>query len=234
MEPPPFGDGNERCGTWTWSPTLTFNGATALRRWKPGATWPVVESSAVLQWSHRPSAMETANKLRAAGPPFRTFNGATALRRWKPGGGTCWSRIGSNLQWSHRPSAMETVPGPVDPHCCGALQWSHRPSAMETVLNPLSPLVRSWRLQWSHRPSAMETRRRGQLRHPHHGPSMEPPPFGDGNLKLKRGWTPTTNLQWSHRPSAMETGCIPHGRCAGRAFNGATALRRWKLVRVRS
>ena len=83
MEPPPFGDGNyaDRHADW----------------------WKVV-----LQWSHRPSAMETSGKPVPWGgkrepsmepPPFGdgnraaparlttprdTFNGATALRRWKP------------------------------------------------------------------------------------------------------------------------------------------------------
>ena len=102
MEPPPFGDGNDI--------------ALAMDIWRQD-----------LQWSHRPSAMETAD--------FQSARDADA-----------------DLQWSHRPSAMETcgTPPPLINRIL-RLQWSHRPSAMET-----SPWSLIWRctssLQWSHPP----------------------------------------------------------------------------------
>ena len=83
------------------------------------------------------------------------------------------------------------------------LQWSHRPSAMETW--EVGPNGLTWAcLQWSHRPSAMETR------------------YGASEVFLK------ARLQWSHRPSAMETCCRRGPQTSRPAFNGATALRRWK------
>ena len=62
--------------------------------------------------------------------------------------------------------------------------------------------------------------------------SMEPPPFGDGNLVTSWVSPPSVSLlQWSHRLSAMETRLR---RCrllsSEDRFNGATAFRRWKPV----
>ena len=109
------------------------------------------------------------------------------------------------------------------------LQWSHRLSAMETSRTDDSP-VRRTSLQWSHRLSAMETSRVSTCTTGRGVPSMEPPPFGDGNLRSTpspahstasfngatafRRWKRTMmmksiggtlNLQWGHRLSAMET-----------------------------
>ena len=88
----------------------------------------------------------------------------------------------------------------------------------------------------------------------HAPPSMEPPPFSDGNVfpNMPSG-IPMPNLQWSHRLSAMETrgpvlyysyrmdpsmerppfsDGISHTassfRPPFRPFNGATAFQRWK------
>ena len=59
---------------------------------------------------------------------------------------------------------------------------------------------------------------------------MEPPPFGDGKIRLVIIGTSTdTPLQWGHRLSAMERPL--RRRVPGtdpRSFNGATAFRRWK------
>ena len=180
MEPPPFGDGNRstvrpevlRCGAFNgatalrrWKPSLyikvlagffTFNGATALRRWKlvrPRRAYPMqchlqwshrpsaMETSAAqlmnaaqmaLQWSHRPSAMETGQLLQGVAPQHETFNGATALRRWKHGRYNSHAQPATSLQWSHRPSAMETLVAHWGRLDAAGLQWSHRPSAMET------------------------------------------------------------------------------------------------------
>ena len=63
-----------------------FNGATAFRRWKHGRGCSPASSSAMLQWGHRLSAMET--RLTGRGLAFL-----------------------SGLQWGHRLSAMETHTG---------------------------------------------------------------------------------------------------------------------------
>ena len=178
MEPPPFGDGNADHGAVRRPPTVP---------------------------SMEPPPFGDGNSLaireirRRSGP----FNGATALRRWKQV--HLHDRVVERTPWD--------------------LQWSHRPSAMETE-------VASKCLQWSHRPSAMETTLRQSL----HSPSMEPPPFGDGNITgvdrtSRLQWS--QRLQWSHRPSAMETlqwrpPFGDGGSAAAWTFNGATALRRWK------
>ena len=131
MGPPPFGDGNYR---------ISFNGATAFRRWKqrPPDSTPSMFSAmrntirqlssgppfgdgnltvpvlfvlyGILQWGHRLSAMETTTVGYSGRPSSGTFNGATAFRRWKP-----------VLQ-----------PGPALRGVIRYLQWGHRLSAMET------------------------------------------------------------------------------------------------------
>ena len=58
MGPPPFGDGNRASTASTVRFAITFNGATAFRRWK-----------------------QTPGLLLSR--PGRAFNGATAFRRWK-------------------------------------------------------------------------------------------------------------------------------------------------------
>ena len=62
------------------------------------------------------------------------------------------------------------------------------------------------------------------------GPSMEPPPFSDGNpISYLTYSTCRQALQWSHRLSAMETPSRQRGESRFRsAFNGATAFRQWK------
>ena len=74
-----------------------------------------------------------------------------------------------------------------------------------------------WSLQWSHRLSAVETSLRTALVKAQRSPrpaSMEPPPFGSGNLH--------------HDPSTHDPKTI------SRRFNGATAFRQWKRGEVAS
>ena len=109
-----------------------------------------------------------------------------------------------------------------------ALQWSHRPSAMETPVNEATdrsvviPSMEPPPFGDGNEDPDGEAQRAGL-------PSMEPPPFGDGNMTYIFLLTVLIILQWSHRPSAMETAPAPAGAPASPAFNGATALRRWKL-----
>ena len=86
------------------------------------------------------------------------------------------------------------------------LQWSHRLLAM--VTGKIISLSRvGIALQWSHRLLAMVTgvdHRSLDVAGP---PSMEPPPFGDGNSSSKDiRWVAVSLLQWSHRLLAMVTG----------------------------
>ena len=228
MEPPPFGDGNPASPATTPASTFPFNGATALRRWKParGPRRRVVGAP-----SMEPPPFGDGNQVTYAAsdigmapsmepPPFGDGNDSSEDTR---------NRLSNILQWSHRPSAMETIPGNLTGARRYALQWSHRPSAMETIPGNLTG-ARRYALQWSHRPSAMETMprpaitpatitafngatalRRWKLgyrrqRRDQDPPSMEPPPFGDGNSVTGVSVGTRTHLQWSHRPSAMETG----------------------------
>ena len=159
-----------------------------------------------LQWSHRLSAMETRDATSSRPSPGRRFNGATAFRRWKRLMSVTTSTRSELLQWSHRLSAMETS-SKASGTCSS---WGGFNGATA---------FRRWK-----------PGRRGQFGPHHIRASMEPPPFGDGNMTGEVSSARTTSaLQWSHRLSAMETtlagavGPVPSPR-----FNGATAFRRWK------
>ncbi len=212
-----------------------FNGATAFRRWKAGATRFVrVPSRVRLQWGHRLSAMESW---------YRSYT----LPSWK------------KLQWGHRLSAMESSgnvrlvataelasmgPPPFGDgkdHAIASttltpipLQWGHRLSAME---RPSAPRAKASVLAASMGPppfgdGKVGTQRGLQLTSPASmGPppfgdgkerkiaaavqpalaSMGPPPFGDGKLPgWVTSWTLSAALQWGHRLSAMESRlCCP-------------------------
>ena len=187
MGPPPFGDGNlshlhstlgaEHLASMGPPP---FGDGNFLGLFGPG--FP----SLSLQWGHRLSAMETADKilqsLEDLAPRIpRGFNGATAFRRWKRRtkgcrglGAQCFNGATAFRRW--KLGYVLRYVARVD-----ELQWGHRLSAMETSNNP--PLPRP-------RPHA----------------SMGPPPFGDGNMTdPKTGVTVECKLQWGHRLSAMET-----------------------------
>ena len=162
-----------------------FNGATAFRRWKRDLGLRLLDGHQVASmepppfgdgngavWHpgqplHKHASMEP--------PPFgdgnyilvkrymnhqQTFNGATAFRRWK------------RRSTSPTPMATSTFNGAT------AFRRWKRPSGS-------SCRVRNTRLQWSHRLSAMETvtQTAASIATPA-GPSMEPPPFGDGNLPV--------------------------------------------------
>ena len=155
MEPPPFGDGNSGGRRPCSSSCRPFNGATALRRWKLGWTR-----------SHRPSC--------------RPFNGATALRRWK-------LEVHPDLAVLVQPS-MEPPPfGDGNATGVAADEYAARSFNGATALRRWKPrkaaetVSEYSHLQWSHRPSAMETSVNAAALGVFE-PSMEPPPFGDGNV----------------------------------------------------
>ena len=157
MEPPPFGDGNTT-KFWTCRPSKSLQWSHRLSAMETRARPAARIAQPRLQWSHRLSAMETGRRH-----PGRTggggFNGATAFRRWKPGeGGRHPDNAGASME-----------PPPFgDGNAVVAIALTTETEA---------------ELQWSHRLSAMETRgERGTLPAHHATASMEPPPFGDGNL----------------------------------------------------
>ena len=184
MEPPPFGDGNA------------------------GYAADANITDALLQWSHRLSAMETAALIRhdldltsasMEPPPFGDGNSSClASPQW----------ISGLLQWSHRLSAMETLQfvsqlsasylASMEPPPFGDGNREARSTTnsrrrcfngatafrrWKLWLAEVSPIM-AYMLQWSHRLSAMET--------------------FEGGLDMSPQYC---LLQWSHRLSAMETGC---------------------------
>ena len=142
---------------------------------------------------------------------------------------------------------------------CEALQWSHSLSAMETRVTRRLAIedyasfngATAFR-PWKHGTTAISY-------HCETCPSMEPQPFGHGNLqgfhfvppvlesfngatafrpwKLGNGYDLRvlgSCLQWSHSLSAMETRAWQGGQSGGlAAFNGATAFRPWKRALFR-
>ena len=180
MEPPPFGDGN----------------------WDTPRTARLVCTK--LQWSHRLSAMETAQVM---------------------------ARIGEDLelQWSHRLSAMETglLLGPAG----GLLVASMEPPPFGdgSCLNVDGTAVVG---DASMEPPPFgdgNHRVAGRFRRFNRLASMEPPPFGDGNCGLPLNGFGAGDA--SMEPPPFGDGNVP--TCSAPPFtsprfNGATAFRRWK------
>ena len=158
-----------------------FNGATAFQRWKLG--W--LDGG---RYGCRPFNGATAFQRwkRRVGDETRygcrPFNGATAFQRWETAGGRRETPVWlSTLQWGHRLSAMETAGGRRN------ARYGCRPFNGATAFQ-----------RWK--------RRVGDETPVWLSPSMGPPPFSDGNVRMgptKPAWLMT--LQWGHRLSAMET-----------------------------
>ena len=210
MEPPPFGAGNgfERPFRWLRGPA--FNGATAFRRWKHWAHWAGALPAAVLQWSHRLSALETVKKChkfpsmaclqwshrlsaletwprpRVSTGQTPAFNGATAFRRWKHVG-RC-------------PGGLFRLEPSMEPPPFGAgNQEAEARQVLDLEPSMEPPPFGAGNALPGVRGEALQTL-----------PSMEPPPFGAGNVAkaiCARCWA--ICLQWSHRLSALETFLCP-------------------------
>src|SRR5579875_2255423 len=107
MEPRPYGRGDITQDKALAKGDICFNGATAIRPWRPSFTASRIEKYFALQWSHGHTAVETAaqsgrstQNMWASMEPrpygrgdfvdwragqrraFR-FNGATAIRPWR-------------------------------------------------------------------------------------------------------------------------------------------------------
>ena len=229
MEPPPFGDGNRNIGIEGFFTSTAFNGATALRRWKRQGKAQCPPCLEILQWSHRPSAMETRSTDAANSsqqypsmepPPFGDGNNDYApvddeyiYPSMEPppfgdGNLDTTSRIREVIYPSMEPPPF----GDGNPPVCGRV--GHGMAAF----NGATALRR-----WKHVAAGMALRPRG--------PSMEPPPFGDGNAAARRPARrapPAFNGATALR--RWKRGATPMARPATTTtFNGATALRRWKL-----
>ena len=160
--------------------------------------------AADLQWSHGPSAMDTA-RSRPRPAPVGPFNGAMALQPWIRVRRAVATYIVLHLQWSHGPSAMDTVDVDAD------------------VDDDDDPSMEPWPFSHGYENA------RGII-HLLRVPSMEPWPFShgyavrkqavpgnccpfNGAMALqpwihhfdKRHYLFSVFLQWSHGPSAMDT-----------------------------
>ena len=227
MEPPPFSDGNDPVRHGWGQAGCSFNGATAFQRWKhprpagdQQGNCPFNGATAFQRWKPAPKT--------GRGPQRYPFNGATAFQRWKPEEVQELKAAYEALQWSHRLSAMET-PKTVSPMLTTwALQWSHRLSAMETTQPPQKHKSRTY-LQWSHRLSAMETFYGRVCPGCQHAPSMEPPPFSDGNGQEPAEQRPPVMPSMEPPPFSDGNACASTATPTRRStFNGATAFQRWK------
>ena len=251
MGPPPFGDGN--LGGWTSSARNSYpsmgpppfgDGNLRGQLDKP--------KERVLQWGHRLSAMETRGSLgprevavdpSMGPPPFGDGNVgqppdhivAVVPSMGPPpfgdGNLIALASFGNSfiaLQWGHRLSAMETSSRVISWGGGSCLQWGHRLSAMETSSN-LPRIVSALTAfngatafrRWKLGVSACRLLSVGPSMGPppfgdgnvdgvaytatELNPSMGPPPFGDGNSGRKGSRRYSVNLQWGHRLSAMET-----------------------------
>src|SRR5436853_405284 len=90
-------------------PAQAFNGATAMRPWKPIRSTRSRAVASVVQWGHGHGAVETVCQPYAHLLCLPEFNGATAMRPWKPrgvGGGTGRAK---KVQWGHGHEAVETI-----------------------------------------------------------------------------------------------------------------------------
>ena len=107
MGPPPFGDGKLSMALKKIISPMSFNGATAFRRWKVILEFRREVYQRELQWGHRLSAMESYTISRVvAGVGFASM-GPPPFGDGKMGAmGNIQGVI--MLQWGHRLSAMES------------------------------------------------------------------------------------------------------------------------------
>ena len=164
MEPPPFGSGN------------SVRAESAL------------ETNAA---SMEPPPFGSGNMRGRPAPRSASwcFNGATVFRQWKLENRLRPLYEQMKLQWSHRLSAVETRRGRG--MCTPSLGCFNGATAFRQWkrLGDGDGGARLMPLQWSHRLSAVETVGRLQPAPPtrvSQGASMEPPPFGSGNLSARR------------------------------------------------
>ncbi len=155
MGPRPFRRGN---------PFLTFllkllgsgfNGATPFQAWKRRLTATIIGLSAMLQWGHALSGVETTcEPVLNAG--ISRFNGATPFQAWKRNFRCLAAGQSSALQWGHALSGVETKVSDLTAQVDITLQWGHALSGVETRLSDIGFWLNDW-LQWGHALSGVET-----------------------------------------------------------------------------
>ncbi len=163
MGPPPFGDGNPTGQPRGITPTYSFNGATAFRRWKHARQGGLIRIDRGASMGPPPFGDGNTSDTRKLPISRGCFNGATAFRRWKP------RARGSSSVGGHRFNGATAFRRWKLDRLCIVSEGKH------------------WRLQWGHRLSAMETALGSEKAASILDASMGPPPFGDGNLARLSG-----------------------------------------------
>ena len=175
---------------------LTFNGATAFRRWKrPVPRCPFAVYLLPLQWGHRLSAMETSSPAL----PVCCLFAAPSMGPPPFGDGNMVTIDGQR----YTPFSASMGPPPFGDG---------------NMTDPKTGVTVEVKLQWGHRLSAMETWDWARW-------WWVPSPSFNGATAFRR-WKPgispdasgtARELQWGHRLSAMETSPWPDGSPARRA-----------------
>ena len=188
MEPPPFGDGNTAAGRTA--------GAESRASMEPP---PFGDGNADRDLAGRQHERVASMEP----PPFGDGNivcGSTNIYSY------------DMLQWSHRLSAMETLLAPggaaplaplasmePPPFGDGNTAGPRRSRAPCSTRFNGATAFRRWKLDYVQQSEPILSAPLAPLA------SMEPPPFGDGNVVNDTVEDRSLGLQWSHRLSAMET-----------------------------
>src|SRR5579875_2915684 len=158
MEPRPYGRGDcaARAAT-NAAKTRGFNGATAIRPWRPGGRLRPADDLAAASMEPRPYGRGDVGSRRNTPPamarasmePRPYGRGDVAMPAWR----LC---IRDSLQWSHGHTAVETR-RPVGRHRIRMRSFNGA-----TAIRPWRPAPRphaavGGRLQWSHGHTAVET-----------------------------------------------------------------------------
>src|SRR5579875_2136875 len=205
MEPRPYGRGDIASGRRWPSKRQRFNGATAIRPWRP------------------PSGH--AGRRTSGG-----FNGATAIRPWRhyTRQGACKGRY--LLQWSHGHTAVETLV-----HCVAhreVLRASMEPRPYGRGDTPAvdDERVAGKALQWSHGHTAVETAAQSGRSTQNMWASMEPRPYGRGDfVDWRAGQRRAFRFNGATAIRPWRLRGRPRRPTEFRRFNGATAIRPWRL-----
>ena len=158
MEPWPFSHGYTSLAGRSAARSQSFNGAMALQPWIPSPpTFPII-IICCLQWSHGPSAMDTAL-------PFLNVSARhlPSMEPWPFSHGYLVRDgkliLAEFLQWSHGPSAMDTIPNRFSRDLDGTPSMEPWPFSHGYSTNGFLVFSHKSFLQWSHGPSAMDTSR---------------------------------------------------------------------------
>ena len=156
MEPQPFSHGYCEVGRYGGSCFAAFNGATAFQPWIRGKCQTSNTLSALLQWSHSLSAMDTGRpRCLMTGMASPSMEPQPFSHGYIPLVIIISAQF--NLQWSHSLSAMDTSNRRITDH--ERLSPSMEPQPFSHGYSRLRVMRRQGvrALQWSHSLSAMDT-----------------------------------------------------------------------------